>query len=65
MLQSNIISNLNKTLRSNFASPLDGSGGGGPVVNRYAQFNGTTDYATIPSVTHTTAAGKSIQHAMM
>lgn len=32
MLQSNIISNLNKTLRSNFASPLDGSGGGGPVV---------------------------------
>lgn len=32
MLQSNIISNLNKTLRSNFASPLDGSGGGGPVT---------------------------------
>lgn len=37
---------------------LGGSGGGGaPIVNRYAQFNGTTDYATIPAVTHTSAAG--------
>jgi len=32
MLQSNIISNLNNTLRSNFASLLDGSGGGGPAL---------------------------------
>jgi len=37
---------------------LDGSGGGGaPIVNRYAQFNGVNDYATIPAITHTIAAG--------
>ena len=37
---------------------LDGSGGGGaPIVNRYAQFDGTNDEALIPAVSHTIAAG--------
>ena len=49
MLQSNIISNLNKTLRSNFASPLDGSGGGGggpvvPGVDNYLRPASTDKY---------------------
>ena len=44
-------------IRAPIASPLDGSGGGAPIVNRYAQFDGVNDLATIPATSHTLAAG--------
>lgn len=46
------------SVASSGASRVAGSGGGVvPVVNRFAQFNGTTDEAVFPVITHTINAG--------